>query len=286
MTKFFMAAALALTASLAFAQDAMMKDLSGSFETVAAPTQGKVSLVEGKEGATLKISAFKTEVAPDLHVWLYTKLPSSLKGNPNLKVAGNYLDLGSLKAGLSSAEFKLPKGTDLGKYSSVVLWCNQVSTAFAVAKLGGDAMMADGTMKDGAMKDGAMKDGAMMSAADYHGSFTSVNAPTKGTLAVTHGKDGSTLNLSEFKTEPGPDLEVLLLRQIPPKSVKNIKAGRRFIKLGTLKTFGGDSSLAIPKSVNLKEYSYVVLWCNQVSAVFATAKLEAGEAMMDGAMKK
>jgi hypothetical protein len=258
-------------------KDSMMKDISASFTTVHAPTTGVATIKVGKEGSTLELSNFKTEPAPDLHVWLYNGLPSEIKDGSPLKVAGKYIDLGGLKTNLSSASIKIPAGTDLNKYNSVVLWCDQFSVTFGVARFAkGDAAMMG--------KEDAMMAGKMMADASLAtGSFKSVAAPTKGDISISQGKNNLVLNIQNFKTEPAPDLEVLLYKKLPASSVKDIKKGYagQFIRVGVLKNFSGEVTLNLPKGIKLENYRTLVLWCNQVKALFATANLEQA-----GMMKK
>ncbi len=269
--------ALITLSSLAFAQDTMkdgmMKDVSASFTTVHAPTTGTATIKVGKEGSTLEFSNFKTEPAPDLHVWLYNGLPSELKDSDPLKVSGKYIDLGGLKTNVSSASIKIPAGTDLTKYNSVVLWCDQFSVTFGVARFA----TADAAMMK---KDDAMMIDKMGLAS---GSFKSGAAPTKGDISITQGKSNLVLNIQNFKTEPAPDLEVLLYKKLPASSVKDIKKGYagQFIRVGVLKNFSGEVTLNLPKGIKLENYHTLVLWCNQVKALFATANLEQA-----GMMKK
>lgn len=109
-----------------------MASLSGTFKSLDAPTAGAVSVAKAGAGYTLKISNFKTEPAPDLHVWLFSGVPTE-KGTDLKKQP--YLDLGTLKTDAKTASIAIPAGTDLSKYKSVVLWCDQFSVAFAAAEL-------------------------------------------------------------------------------------------------------------------------------------------------------
>ncbi|WP_161882201.1 DM13 domain-containing protein [Deinococcus alpinitundrae] len=118
--------------------DSMGKASQGSFKSVEAPTSGKVSWSKSGENYLLKITGLKTEAAPDLKVWLYQDQGGVKKGATNLKVAGKYFTVGSLKKfggdfSFTVAAKDLPK--DMGKFNSVVLWCDQVSAAFGIAAL-------------------------------------------------------------------------------------------------------------------------------------------------------
>ena len=118
--------------------DSMGKASQGSFKSLEAPTSGKVSWSKSGDKYLLKITGLKTEAAPDLKVWLYQDQGGVKKGATNLKVAGKYFTVGSLKKfggdfSFTVAAKDLPK--DMGKFNSVVLWCDQVSAAFGIAAL-------------------------------------------------------------------------------------------------------------------------------------------------------
>ncbi len=109
-----------------------MANLGGTFKSLDAPTTGSVRIAKAGAGYTLKLSDFKTEPAPDLHIWLFSGVPTEAKGDLKKQP---YLDLGTLKTDAKTASVAIPAGTDLSKYKSVVLWCDQFSVAFAAAEL-------------------------------------------------------------------------------------------------------------------------------------------------------
>lgn len=53
-----------------------------------------------------------------------------------MEVEGKYLTLGTVKRFDGGFTFTIV-GNDISKYSGVVLWCNQVKTAFGIALLSG-----------------------------------------------------------------------------------------------------------------------------------------------------
>jgi len=106
--------------------------LQGQFRSLGAPTGGRVSLIKSGKNYVLKISGLKTQPAPDLKVWLYK---GDLAGaSQNVEVPGRYLVLGTVKRFDGDFTFSIVDN-DISKYSSVVLWCNQVKTAFGIALL-------------------------------------------------------------------------------------------------------------------------------------------------------
>jgi len=121
---------LALIAGLASAAS-----LTGHFHTLNAPTTGTVRLVTGAKGSTLRLLNLKTEAGPGLKVWL-SEDAAPVKGTADTEIAkGKYLEVGELKTFKGNFSFALPEGTDVGKYKSVILWCDTVKTSFGAADL-------------------------------------------------------------------------------------------------------------------------------------------------------
>ena len=67
---------------------------------------------------------FKASNGPDLYVRLIKM------GDYN-----TYVELGRLKGNIGSQNYKIPVGTDLSQYDSVIVWCKQFGVLFGTAKL-------------------------------------------------------------------------------------------------------------------------------------------------------
>lgn len=72
----------------------------------------------------LRLEDFKATNGPDLHVYLATD-----------EKATDYVDLGSLKANIGNQNYQIPKGTNLSKYDTALVWCKQFSVLFGHANL-------------------------------------------------------------------------------------------------------------------------------------------------------
>ncbi len=72
-------------------------------------------------------------------------------------------------------------------------------------------------------------------------------------------------NLSDFKTDDGPLLEVYLSTD---------KEATEYISLGVLKGIEGDYQYDIPTGTDLTKYKYVLIWCVDFSVSFGYAVLE------------
>ncbi|WP_420594695.1 DM13 domain-containing protein [Deinococcus sp.] len=120
----------------AMMEGAMKDGAKGTFRSLEAPTTGTVTWTKSGENYILKVSNLKTEAAPDLQVWLYQ---GDVKAaDEKLKVPGKYVTVGTLKTFGGDFTYTVPAsklGKDMAKFNSVVLWCDQVATAFAIANL-------------------------------------------------------------------------------------------------------------------------------------------------------
>ncbi len=76
------------------------------------------------------------------------------------------------------------------------------------------------------------------------------------------------LTLSDFETDPGPDLRVYVTTSDPA----NGDLGD-FRDLGALKGNVGNQQYDLSRGVDLKRYSTVVVWCRAFSVAFTSAPL-------------
>ena len=87
--------------------------------------EGLAMIIPLEDGSTiLRLENFKSTNGPNVHVYLSTD-----------KTASNFIDLGRLKANNGNQNYNIPKGTDLAKYSMVLIWCKDFSVLFGSAEL-------------------------------------------------------------------------------------------------------------------------------------------------------
>ncbi len=105
--------------------------------SVAAPTTGTIAIVKKTDGSTvLRVQNLKTEVGPDLHVYLYGAATPNKDAKPAAVKAVKYLDLGKLPAPFSGYyEYNVPANTDLSQFKSAIIWCDVAGVTFAGASL-------------------------------------------------------------------------------------------------------------------------------------------------------
>ena len=92
---------------------------AGAFESLAHETTGRARVV----GDKLTLTRFETDAGPDLRVYLSTPDES------------DHVDLGGLKGNRGDQQYDIPRGTDLARYSDVLVWCRAFSVGFGRARL-------------------------------------------------------------------------------------------------------------------------------------------------------
>ena len=102
---------------------------AGSFVSIAHEGRGTAAVVELPGGdRKLTLTGFATDPGPDLRVYVSTDDPAS--GD-----LGDFEDLGELKGNVGDQQYTVPRGLDVGRYSTVVVWCRAFSVAFTSAGL-------------------------------------------------------------------------------------------------------------------------------------------------------
>ena len=90
-----------------------------------AEGNAKIIQLSNGTGSVLRLEDFKSTNGPDLYVYLSTD-----KG-----AATDFVNLGRLKGNIGNQNYDIPKGTDLSKYDTVVIWCRAFSVLFGSAEL-------------------------------------------------------------------------------------------------------------------------------------------------------
>lgn len=87
--------------------------------------EGVAKVITLSDGKTfLRLENLKATNGPDLYVYLSTDKGSS-----------DIVNLGRLKGNIGNQNYEISTGTDLSKYSTVLIWCKAFSTLFGSAKL-------------------------------------------------------------------------------------------------------------------------------------------------------
>lgn len=105
----------------------------GKFVTLTPkdPVQGTIYIQpDGKGDHYLVFKGdFETVMAPDLRVILHKQIV------PQDYSQKNALDLGPLSTLKGQQMYKLPRGIDIAKYQSIIVWCRQFNVTFGTAAL-------------------------------------------------------------------------------------------------------------------------------------------------------
>jgi hypothetical protein len=102
----------------------------GAFQSVAHSASGTASVIRRDEGGrVLTLTSFEVDNGPDLRVYLVAG-PARDESEVD-----DYEDLGALKGNKGNQQYELPRGLDLDRYETVVIWCRAFSVNFARAPL-------------------------------------------------------------------------------------------------------------------------------------------------------
>lgn len=105
---------------------------SGRFRSLEHRTTGTARIIRLANGShVLRIEDLDTSNGPDLRVYL-SELPSNLGWHD---YGRRYVELGALKGNRGDQNYRIPAGTDLSKYKSLVIWCVRFKVGFGVAPL-------------------------------------------------------------------------------------------------------------------------------------------------------
>jgi hypothetical protein len=101
------------------------------------------------------------------------------------------------------------------------------------------------------------------------GAFRGLAHPTEGRARIVEQADGTrVLTLTDFRTDPGPDLYVYA---VPGQSDGGDVDGG--VQLGRLKGNVGNQQYALPADFDPSQGASVVIWCRAFSVSFGAAQL-------------
>jgi electron transfer DM13 len=103
---------------------------SGRFTSLEHESHGTAAVVRLANGERrVTLTGFSTSPGPDLRVRVTVGAGNGDGGSSGAK------DLGALKGNKGDQQYKLPRGVDLTRYRTVVIWCRAFSAGFAKATL-------------------------------------------------------------------------------------------------------------------------------------------------------
>jgi hypothetical protein len=105
---------------------------SGRFVSLDHGTEGNATVLgDGSPQRFLRITDFATENGPDVNVYLTTTPPEGEESTFD----DDYVDLGDLKGNVGDQNYEIPADVDLGRFHTVVIWCQRFDSAFGAARL-------------------------------------------------------------------------------------------------------------------------------------------------------
>lgn len=94
-----------------------------------------------------------------------------------------------------------------------------------------------------------------------------------GTAQLVKTSDGGyAVSFSNFASDPGPDIFIILSTAEDPRSSGDIKKSR-YIALGRRQGETGGQSYTLPFTVDPDKFRSVGIWCRQYSILFGAAPL-------------
>jgi hypothetical protein len=100
------------------------------FEPVAHSAEGTATTIRRAAGGNvLTLTGFEVANGPDLRVYL---VAGPARDESEVE---DFEDLGALKGNKGDQQYDIPRGLDLDRYSTVVIWCRAFSVNFARAPL-------------------------------------------------------------------------------------------------------------------------------------------------------
>jgi hypothetical protein len=106
----------------------------GRFVDGEHATSGRARVLELADGTRLlRLEGFSTSDGPDVDVWL-TDQPAG-GDDWHRYDDGRYISLGDLKGTDGNQNYLIPDDADLGRVTSVVIWCDRFDVAFGTAAI-------------------------------------------------------------------------------------------------------------------------------------------------------
>jgi hypothetical protein len=102
----------------------------GRFSSLEHDTTGVAKAIKVRDGRrVLTLTEFQTSNGPDLRVYLSA-------GTVNQGSSGDaYRELGKLKGNIGNQQYEIPRGLNLRRFKTVLIWCKAFSAGFGLAPL-------------------------------------------------------------------------------------------------------------------------------------------------------
>ncbi len=209
--------------------------------------EGGYQIVETPGGTVLRLTdGFKTDSGPDLKVVLSPIAHDRVKGRTALEGS---LVLGLLESNRGASEYRIPEGTDLSNYRSVLIHCEAYTKLWGAAPLSAGEVVAGGD------------------------EWTRKSNRIRGGWEIARTEAGYELRIDDtFRTKDAPDLKFVLSPQtIRDADKRNALRGGHVI--APLRDHEGAQTYAIPATVDLSEYRSLLIHCEQYTVLWGGVAL-------------
>jgi hypothetical protein len=221
---------------------------SGSMWTKASNKVEGVFRFEqrGKDTYLVIGDSFKTKSGPDLKFVLSPLAHDKVKGKTAL--SGSII-IAELRSNSGAQEFKIPRGTDLSKYESLLVHCEQYTKLWAAAPI---------------------NDGELL---EYGNSWTKKSNKISGAWEIANTDEGLVIRLGkDFKTSNAPDLKLFFANKgVRSSNGDNATSGSTFV--AKLRSNRGASEYVLKGVHSLKEYRSMLIHCEQYSKLWGGVDL-------------
>ncbi|MDE0608343.1 MAG: DM13 domain-containing protein [Anaerolineaceae bacterium] len=95
----------------------------------------------------------------------------------------------------------------------------------------------------------------------------------EGSATIWLAGEERVLRFEDFRVTNGPQLHVLLTKNVPTSIFAGVGGSGDYIDLGPLKGNVGNQNYSIPAEVDLSEYRSAVIYCVPFRVVFSSAEL-------------
>ncbi len=189
---------------------------------------------------------FKTKKGPDLKLVLSPLAADKVRAKTALDGS---LNLGPLRSEKGRQEFRVPDGTDLTRYSSVLIHCEQYTKLWSAAALSEGRVVARGS------------------------DWTRKSNKITGSWEIAETSSGYELRLgADFKTKNAPDLRLVLSPNTTTSaSAKNALTGG--VVIAPLASPKGAQSYVIDAGTDLTAYRSLLIHCEQYTKLWGGAEL-------------
>ena len=104
----------------------------GSFVSLDHSTSGVARVLDLGDGdRVVRLETLATDNGPDLYLYL----SANPADGEEQAFDDEFISLGRLKGNQGDQNYDLPADVDLGRYSSIVIWCDRFNSAFGAAPL-------------------------------------------------------------------------------------------------------------------------------------------------------